>query len=978
MSEIRDFLKPMVVPQLQDSNFADKFDAFCQSIRDNINNIVSAPFLKGDRGSGITILEEPIRDDEGQWTEFAYRLVEAIYGISRNAVGFPLADNGMVLWEQGSDPTHKSNTIIPPDMESESTTPEEKAEYQVLLNLDGGIAPGLIYDFTAWDAPTGGEQISQGTAEIVKTGEDYITIKMIFSPLYPQWEGRTFNIEISSDDRHQLIDGDQTLEVWITMSSQATVIYHTSYEIFKDLESVPVCYSEHTGEKVFWAPFFFFDGRLNYVKTMPVETLSLFHDMSCVIWGDADFIPDNGQLTLDNLRDPDSWDWTMKRTYSLPKLYYDVQTEQFCWEVASTQTGIIAQGVKGDKGEDAHIWICVGTKVGDSQLSIDSVVSPAGHSKESIIQGDLCIVFYEDSTSTGVEQTGSWQDSDYNRCQFGTAHIAGTEVFIENHIDTELITKLRNSSFHDWLAHIGDTNLDPDVLAYCAALYSIERDQANTVMAMWAGKSAQHYLAPVSKSKMYQMGDDTGNDPVSGRTLNILYDKTRFPKNVRVEKEMASNQTRPLANPIQKIHDQYRLAAMCNVMNVIADEDMRASTLSKKYENGLVPVLSPGATLTEVTDSIFLNCELIIGWVPEKIAQAFNETSSTTPYQPMELYRAQKIHFWLRIPNESVAGDHAKIIFANDDGSISSQGSNSINIRENNAHKGSGRLFTLTTSSDLKYTEYVPKQRYNVVSTNYIHNHPGNTSELNFGSLGMVPGISFNGYPRYAVGATNWNYEYAITLDTEDNYPQVVQIFNLAKNAPATTEPALLSIHTKRYKLSGSLVLTSGAGSNQYSIANLLGFQGATPSYISEVQQAINWSDIAPCYPLSNKKHSFLGYLKTNNNSFITTTPNDWMRQGWVLESRFIDKYTNYSIQKDINRLYFINTTYYDTIYPSDYNFKVLKADGTGASGFNNAIVRIYPEGMTGLQYHRIDNMTSLTSSQDQNYQEDVHPDINS
>ena len=93
------------------------------------------------------------------------------------------------------------------------------------------------------------------------------------------------------------------------------------------------------------------------------------------------------------------------------------------------------------------------------------------------------------------------------------------------------------------------------------------------------------------------------------------------------------------------------------------------------------------------------------------------------------------------------------------------------------------------------------------------------------------------------------------------------------------------------------------------------------------------------------------------------------MRQGWVLESRFIDKYENYSNQKDTNRLYFINTTYYDTIYPSDYNFKVLKSDGTGSSGFNNAIVRIYPEGMTGLQYHRIDNIISPTNTAQQSTQ---------
>ena len=382
MSEIRDFLTSMTVPQLQNPNFAGQFDAFCRAIKDNFNKIISAPFLKGDRGSNTHMIHEPLmKEDNGRmvWTEFAKTLMRAIYNDGDADMPLPLQDG---INDNTADRLVglKWSNTVPPKLDEEVFDDDRQDDMD---NIDGGVVEVTV---------------------LVEPGTDQET--------------------------------------------EETLYYH-SYDLFKTLENIPVCYDELTREKMFWVPFYFFDGRLNYIQHLEAN-LSRFRDMSCVVWGKAHMNIANP--TKEDLEDPDNWQWEMIKSDALPKLYYNPELDQFCWEVAGEQTNIIAQGLKGDKGEDAHAWVCIGDTPSNDQIMINGIISPNEASVSDMESGDLAMVLYP----TTQPSDATTVINPYYGVQFGIVHITGEDRYIEDYENAEILQQLRNYSLHDYLSGIGD------------------------------------------------------------------------------------------------------------------------------------------------------------------------------------------------------------------------------------------------------------------------------------------------------------------------------------------------------------------------------------------------------------------------------------------------------------------------------------------------------------------------------------------
>lgn len=128
------------------------------------------------------------------------------------------------------------------------------------------------------------------------------------------------------------------------------------------------------GEAWLASPYLFIDGRIQGLNRMvrrhghDGEYYKTFRDFSTAVYGKAKYDHNNTNQDKDN---PLTWNWEMVTVPIVPKLYFDQEINEFCWEVNGQQTGITAQGIKGDDGISPNTIIGVGTKSG-SIINIDS------------------------------------------------------------------------------------------------------------------------------------------------------------------------------------------------------------------------------------------------------------------------------------------------------------------------------------------------------------------------------------------------------------------------------------------------------------------------------------------------------------------------------------------------------------------------------------------------------------------------------
>lgn len=129
------------------------------------------------------------------------------------------------------------------------------------------------------------------------------------------------------------------------------------------------------GEAYLASPYLFIDGRiagLNKIfrEVFDEEYYKTFHDFSVAVYGKGVY---DDPVNQDE-NDPTTWNWTFELVNMVPKLYFDDNINEFCWNVNGQQTGITAQGVKGDNGITPNIIIAVCNGTPDNgKLTIDRI-----------------------------------------------------------------------------------------------------------------------------------------------------------------------------------------------------------------------------------------------------------------------------------------------------------------------------------------------------------------------------------------------------------------------------------------------------------------------------------------------------------------------------------------------------------------------------------------------------------------------------
>lgn len=94
------------------------------------------------------------------------------------------------------------------------------------------------------------------------------------------------------------------------------------------------------------------------------EMRQQFDDRSCGIY----CLYENGQ-------------WTIIRNYMLPRFYWDEDLSMFCWKLNNLKTHVTAQGIPGEAGQSAKMYICKGTASVDVnttpyRIVLDSIWDP--------------------------------------------------------------------------------------------------------------------------------------------------------------------------------------------------------------------------------------------------------------------------------------------------------------------------------------------------------------------------------------------------------------------------------------------------------------------------------------------------------------------------------------------------------------------------------------------------------------------------
>lgn len=94
-----------------------------------------------------------------------------------------------------------------------------------------------IYGFVSSNAD-GSQEYSTGTVEIISTGSNKTTVKVITNPAFPEWEGRTFTVNVDADT---LVDGqryqlNEEPDVYVTVSLDEQG--YTEYNVQLDKENL--------------------------------------------------------------------------------------------------------------------------------------------------------------------------------------------------------------------------------------------------------------------------------------------------------------------------------------------------------------------------------------------------------------------------------------------------------------------------------------------------------------------------------------------------------------------------------------------------------------------------------------------------------------------------------------------------------------------------------------------------------------------
>lgn len=188
------------------------------------------------------------------------------------------------------------------------------------------------------------------------------------------WQGmltkKQIQIKLEGDPEDQTIT--PIAPVFTFDDTQDPGGHHSIPQILDDNNKgfkVNVVVDEHNGKAYLAVPYVFIDGRIEdlnrYIKNHAnaADIYKNFYDFSTVVYGTAEY---NGEDDVEN------WKWTLWRNDLVPKLYFDDNVNEFCWQVNGQQTGVTAQGIKGDDGYTPQSLMALGSRTGDI-ITIDKL-----------------------------------------------------------------------------------------------------------------------------------------------------------------------------------------------------------------------------------------------------------------------------------------------------------------------------------------------------------------------------------------------------------------------------------------------------------------------------------------------------------------------------------------------------------------------------------------------------------------------------
>lgn len=292
---------------------------------------------------------------------------------------------------------------------------------------------------------------------------------------------------------------------------------HNSYEDLKNIKTIPVFYDKSQGKKYLTVPFMFHDARKNYLgEVINTEHSMNFVDMSTFVLGSGIY---NGT----------EWVWDMSKHDFEPKLYFNSNTQKFCWAIGSQKTEVIAQGVEGKPGASVYAKYCKGsfseTADGTDQtyIYIDAILndgSLTGGDQDYnydisglINDGDFVMVEFINPVTGGADLS------------FGKVFTVGDNKCIPYFANTTLSGVVNNITLKSLLDQVGK-NISDDVDGV-RGLYVYEK---NPQTAETDGTQRKPHMFWVDNNEghlgMLESTDDTTKDtPVLGNNsvLNIDY-----------------------------------------------------------------------------------------------------------------------------------------------------------------------------------------------------------------------------------------------------------------------------------------------------------------------------------------------------------------------------------------------------------------------------------------------------------------------
>ena len=237
-------------------------------------------------------------------------------------------------------------------------------------------------------------------------GDSGVSIETYDEPLYVVEEGGT---KVYTDFGKSVIKAIYGVDSFPT--DEFTINGVHSYNDLMNVQYIPVFYDRVQGLKYLTVPFMFHDARKNELGMITGDDIAeSFEDMSTFVLGKMVCNTETGET-----------EWMLERHNFEPKLYYNTETQKFCWAIGSQRTDIIAQGVEGRAGQSVYAKYCQGGFNGEDRTyiyinavlnedNIQDVVDGGGTINDGFVSidgtnlsvGDFVMVLYNKEVDGGI------------------------------------------------------------------------------------------------------------------------------------------------------------------------------------------------------------------------------------------------------------------------------------------------------------------------------------------------------------------------------------------------------------------------------------------------------------------------------------------------------------------------------------------------------------------------------------------------